>query len=91
MRHAPATSSAGPCRAWPIDWRAGTAAIAVMPASAGRGGTAVARAKDIAIHLVGWAAPTGFHGYPARGAEAAGASLGVKVTYIFLSDRRETT
>jgi simple sugar transport system substrate-binding protein len=40
-------------------------------------------AKDISIYFVGCAAPTGFHGYLARGAEEAGRNLGVKVTYIY--------
>ncbi len=42
-----------------------------------------AAAKDISIYFVGCAAPTGFHGYLARGAEEAGKNLGVKVTYIY--------
>ncbi len=44
-----------------------------------------ARAADapISIYFVGCAAPTGFHGYLARGAEEAGKNLGVKVTYIY--------
>ena len=40
-------------------------------------------AKDISIYFVGCAAPTGFHGYLARGAEEAGKNLGVNVTYIY--------
>jgi simple sugar transport system substrate-binding protein len=44
----------------------------------------VAMADDnISIYFVGCAAPTGFHGYLARGAEEAGKNLGVKVTYIY--------
>jgi simple sugar transport system substrate-binding protein len=44
-----------------------------------------ARADDhpISIYFVGCAAPTGFHGYLARGAAEAGRNLGVKVTYIY--------
>jgi simple sugar transport system substrate-binding protein len=42
-----------------------------------------AKADDISIYFVGCAAPTGFHGYLARGAEEAGKNLGVKVTYIY--------
>ncbi|MBV9637323.1 MAG: substrate-binding domain-containing protein [Methylobacteriaceae bacterium] len=42
-----------------------------------------ALAQDISIYFVGCAAPTGFHGYLARGAEEAGKNLGVKVTYIY--------
>ena len=38
---------------------------------------------NISIYFVGCAAPTGFHGYLARGAEEAGKNLGVKVTYIY--------
>ncbi len=38
---------------------------------------------DISIYFIGCAAPTGFHGYLARGAEEAGDNLGVKVTYIY--------
>jgi ABC-type sugar transport system substrate-binding protein len=34
------------------------------------------------IYFVGCAAPTGFHGYLARGAAEAGRNLGAKVTYI---------
>src|SRR5580692_9448707 len=52
-------------------------AVAVL-ASAG-----AAMARDISIYFVGCAAPTGFHGYLARGAEEAGKNLGVKVTYIY--------
>ena len=38
-----------------------------------------AKADDqISIYFVGCAAPTGFHGYLARGAEEAGKNLGVK-------------
>jgi simple sugar transport system substrate-binding protein len=47
------------------------------------GGAAMAQDRDISIYFVGCAAPTGFHGYLARGAEEAGKNLGVKVTYIF--------
>ena len=39
--------------------------------------------KPFSIYFVGCAAPTGFHGYLARGAEEAGKNLGVKVTYIY--------
>ena len=45
-----------------------------------------AKATDdapLSIYFVGCAAPTGFHGYLARGAEEAGKNLGVKVTYIY--------
>jgi simple sugar transport system substrate-binding protein len=43
----------------------------------------VGMARDISIYFVGCAAPTGFHGYLARGAAEAGKNLGVKVTYIY--------
>jgi simple sugar transport system substrate-binding protein len=39
--------------------------------------------RPISIYFVGCAAPTGFHGYLARGAAEAGRNLGVKVTYIY--------
>ena len=45
-------------------------------------GAATAADSNISIYFVGCAAPTGFHGYLARGAEEAGKNLGVKVTYI---------
>jgi simple sugar transport system substrate-binding protein len=55
------------------------AALLVLSASAG-----AAMAQDsVSIYFVGCAAPTGFHGYLARGAEEAGKNLGVKVTYIY--------
>jgi simple sugar transport system substrate-binding protein len=44
---------------------------------------AKAQGNAISIYFVGCAAPTGFHGYLARGAEEAGKNLGVKVTYIY--------
>jgi simple sugar transport system substrate-binding protein len=44
---------------------------------------AFAQDSDISIYFVGCAAPTGFHGYLARGAEEAGKNLGVSVTYIY--------
>lgn len=54
------------------------------PASAGAsGGTDLTGGKSLTIYFVGVAAPTGFHGYIARAAEAAGTNLGVKVVYIF--------
>jgi simple sugar transport system substrate-binding protein len=56
------------------------AATLVLSASAG---AALADDKPISIYFVGCAAPTGFHGYLARGAEEAGKNLGVKVTYIY--------
>ena len=47
--------------------------------------SSVAEAQDdeISIYFVGCAAPTGFHGYLARGATEAGENLGVNVTYIY--------
>jgi simple sugar transport system substrate-binding protein len=61
--------------------------VAALAGSAGlalalSGGIAAAQ-DDISIYFVGCAAPTGFHGYLARGAEEAGANLGVNVTYIY--------
>ncbi len=58
-----------------------TAAAAAMLAVPASGSTALA--QDISIFFVGCAAPTGFHGYLARGAAEAGQNLGVNVTYIF--------
>jgi simple sugar transport system substrate-binding protein len=46
-------------------------------------GPAAAQDGAISIYFVGCAAPTGFHGYLARGAAEAGKNLGVKVTYIY--------
>ena len=47
--------------------------------------TSAVQAQDdeISIYFVGCAAPTGFHGYLARGAAEAGDNLGVNVTYIY--------
>jgi simple sugar transport system substrate-binding protein len=56
---------------------------AAMLAIAGTGGSASAQDSNISIYFVGCAAPTGFHGYLARGAAEAGKNLGVKVTYIY--------
>ena len=54
------------------------------PGSAGTsGGADLTGGKALTIYFVGVAAPTGFHGYIARAAEAAGQNLGVKVVYIF--------
>jgi simple sugar transport system substrate-binding protein len=46
-------------------------------------GDAKADDKPLSIYFIGCAAPTGFHGYLARGAAEAGKNLGVKVTYIY--------
>jgi simple sugar transport system substrate-binding protein len=62
---------------------AGTLAICAVAALAGGSGRAQADEHPISIYFVGCAAPTGFHGYLARGAEEAGRNLGVKVTYIY--------
>ena len=56
------------------------AALLALPTS---GSAVKAQDDDISIYFVGCAAPTGFHGYLARGAEEAGQNLGVKVTYIY--------
>jgi simple sugar transport system substrate-binding protein len=58
-------------------------ALAIAAAAALWGGAAAAQDDEISLYFVGCAAPTGFHGYLARGAEEAGANLGVKVTYIY--------
>src|SRR5271157_1897148 len=56
----------------------GGAMVAVGVSSGG------AMAEDnISIYFIGCSAPTGFHGYLARGAQEAGKNLGVKVTYIY--------
>jgi simple sugar transport system substrate-binding protein len=55
------------------------AAALLLPLSAGD----ASAQDDISVYFVGCAAPTGFHGYLARGAEEAGSNLGVKVTYIY--------
>lgn len=57
----------------------GTAVLALSAST----GAVMAQDKAISIYFVGCAAPTGFHGYLARGAEEAGKNLGVKVTYIY--------
>jgi simple sugar transport system substrate-binding protein len=60
-------------------------AVALCGAVALAGGPHAAQAADapLSIYFVGCAAPTGFHGYLARGAEEAGKNLGVNVTYIY--------
>lgn len=58
------------------------AAVGALFALAASGGAAMAQ-DNISIYFVGCAAPTGFHGYLARGAAEAGKNLGVKVTYIY--------
>jgi simple sugar transport system substrate-binding protein len=66
-------------------WR-GPLLIALAAAAVGlplTPGAALAQGDAISIYFVGCAAPTGFHGYLARGAEEAGKNLGVKVTYIY--------
>ncbi|MCP4380839.1 MAG: substrate-binding domain-containing protein [Hyphomicrobiales bacterium] len=55
----------------------------VMLATPALDTVAFAQDDDISIYFVGCAAPTGFHGYLARGAAEAGENLGVNVTYIF--------
>ena len=62
-------------------WLLGLATSAGLVLAAA--GAASAQDKEISIYFVGCAAPTGFHGYLARGAEEAGKNLGVKVTYIY--------
>ncbi len=58
---------------------AAAAALLSLPAS----GSHVMAQDDISIFFVGCAAPTGFHGYLARGSAEAGRDLGVNVNYIF--------
>jgi len=59
---------------------AGTIAASLLTVAAFVSAPDAARAEDkpISIYFVGCAAPTGFHGYLARGAEEAG-----KVTYVY--------
>ena len=59
------------------------AVAAAMVGALAATGAAQAQDDDISIYFVGCAAPTGFHGYLARGAAEAGANLGVNVTYIY--------
>jgi simple sugar transport system substrate-binding protein len=67
-------------------WQAGKRALlfgaALTLAATGWHGQAAAQ-EDISIYFVGCSAPTGFHGYLARGAAEAGENLGVKVTYVY--------
>jgi simple sugar transport system substrate-binding protein len=63
--------------------RLASAACAVVMSFAFAAPAAKAADKPLSIYFVGCAAPTGFHGYLARGAEEAGKNLGVKVTYIY--------
>ena len=65
-------------RPWLFRADALAGAMVALLASASAG-----KAQDISIYFVGCAAPTGFHGYLARGAEEAGKNLGVNVTYIY--------
>ena len=58
------------------------AAAAVLLTFPFASSTAVAEDR-ISIYFVGCAAPTGFHGYLARGAEEAGDNLGVDVSYVY--------
>jgi simple sugar transport system substrate-binding protein len=59
--------------------------LALLGATAGMvmAGTAAQAQDEISIYFVGCAAPTGFHGYLARGSAEAGENLGVKVTYVY--------
>jgi len=59
----------------------GLAAIGGAVVALGASGGVATADDNISIYFVGCAAPTGFHGYLARGAEEAGKNLGVKVTY----------
>lgn len=64
-------------------WIGGMAVAAGIALLAGSVQEAKADEHPINIYFVGCAAPTGFHGYLARGAAEAGRNLGVKVTYIY--------
>jgi simple sugar transport system substrate-binding protein len=64
-------------------WLRGFAMASCAAVLIGLAGAAKAADKPLSIYFVGCAAPTGFHGYLARGAEEAGKNLGVKVTYIY--------
>ena len=69
-----------------LSGRVGSLAVALGAAVSLIGAAHGAKAADdapLSIYFVGCAAPTGFHGYLARGAEEAGKNLGVKVTYIY--------
>src|SRR5271156_3298047 len=61
----------------------GLAAIAGAVVALGASGGVATADDNISIYFVGCAAPTGFHGYLARGAAEAGKNLGVSVTYIY--------
>jgi simple sugar transport system substrate-binding protein len=65
--------------------RLGRLALCLCGATAMAVGASAAKADDkpLSIYFVGCSAPTGFHGYLARGAAEAGKNLGVKVTYIY--------
>ena len=64
-------------------WVCGLVVGATAVLLAGTGRRAHADDHPISIYFVGCAAPTGFHGYLARGAAEAGRNLGVHVTYIY--------
>ena len=66
---------------WALRLALSSCAAAAMAFSAA--GAAKADDKPLSIYFVGCAAPTGFHGYLARGAAEAAKNLGVKVTYIY--------
>lgn len=59
------------------------AAAAVALLALPLAGPTASAQERISIYFIGCAAPTGFHGYLARGAEEAGENLGVDVTYVF--------
>jgi simple sugar transport system substrate-binding protein len=64
-------------------WTCGLAVSAGVALFAGGLRDAKADEHPINIYFVGCAAPTGFHGYLARGSAEAGRNLGVKVTYVY--------
>src|SRR5271154_1901386 len=75
MRHCGSLRLTGSLFIWAV------AAAAALLSSGTR--NAKAEDKPLNIYFVGCAAPTGFHGYLARGAAEAGKNLGAKVTYIY--------
>lgn len=64
-------------------WMKCFATVAFAAGVMSAAGAAEAQEDPINIYFVGCAAPTGFHGYLARGSAEAGENLGVNVTYIY--------
>lgn len=76
------TRLASPAASAPKISMLGKFAVALIAISSLHTRSAAAE-ENISIYFVGCAAPTGFHGYLARGAEEAGKNLGVDVHYIY--------